>query len=285
MLKELLLSLIKDRRIRSVMEKEAFFHKFIAGHGLDDAASEVKRLNKEGFSATLNALGESVRNKKDAEKFVNNYLKILDKIEKQNLDANISVKLTAIGLLVSDRCCRKNIGKILQRAEKTRNFVWIDMEEARYAEKILKIFFFAKKKHKNVGVCLQSYLYRTSRDVKLVAGPVRIVKGVYAEPENVAFHDKSVVRQRFLNFSRYLMRNAKFTAIATHDKELIGAVKNYAKEKGIRKNRFEFQMLYGMNTRLQKQLLREGYAVRIYAPYGIKWIRYYARRVGEKLTI
>ncbi len=285
MLKEFLLSLIKDRRMRSVMEKEAFFHKFVAGHDLDDAASEVKRLNKEGFSATLNTLGESVRTRKDAEKFVNNYLKILDEIEKQKLDANISVKLTAIGLLVSDSCCRENIERILQHAEKTGSFVWIDMEEARYAEKILKIFFFAKKKHRGVGVCLQAYLRRTSNDVKLVPGPVRIVKGVYAESEKAAFRDKSVVRQRFLDFSRYLMKNAKFTAIATHDKELIGAVKKYAEEKGIIKNKFEFQMLYGMNTRLQKQLLREGYAVRIYAPYGIKWIRYYARRLGEKLTV
>jgi proline dehydrogenase len=212
---------------------------------------------------------------------------MLDRIYERKLDANVSVKLTAMGLDISEDLCAATMHKVLQRAREYRTFVRIDMESSEYTQRTLDLFEqrLYPAYRENVGIVLQSYLYRTFADVEhanLTKARVRICKGAYQEPETVAYPDKKDVDSSYIRCMHALMQYGNYPGIATHDEAIIREAKRFAKEHQIAPNRFEFQMLYGVRRDLQAQLVREGHRMRVYVPFGTQWYPYLMRRLAER---
>jgi proline dehydrogenase len=275
------------RFVRNNTLAKKFASRFVAGETLDDALAAVRALNAKGITASLDQLGESVTNEREARATANQYLAILDRIREQNLDANVSVKLTAMGMDISEELCVAIMHDVLGRAQAYSTFVRLDMESSAYTEKTLELFYDrlypAYKDH--VGIVLQSYLYRTWSDVERaiqVHCRVRICKGAYKEPAAVAFPDKKEVDQNYIKCSHALIESGNYPGIATHDPAIIDDVKRFVKERSIDPSRFEFQMLYGVRRDLQEQLVREGYRMRVYVPFGTQWYPYLMRRLAER---
>lgn len=263
----------------------ALAYRFVAGDTLDDAVRVVSDLNRRGWSGSLDHLGENVAEEKTARSATEDYLAAFERIATKRLNANVSVKLTQLGLDISPELCRELLTRILQRAQQLDNFVRVDMEGSAYTQRTLDQVLSLHEQYPNVGLVLQSYLYRTMDDVKRVnaAGVrVRLVKGAYDEPANVAYPKKTDVDARFGEEMRELLMHGTYPAIATHDDRLIAATTRFAAEQGIPSDRYEFQMLYGIRRDLQERLLREGYRVRIYVPYGTEWYPYLMRRLAER---
>jgi proline dehydrogenase len=247
----------------------------------------VRTLNAKGISASLDELGESVTNERQARATRDVYLQMLDRIAVANLDANVSVKLTALGLDISEDLCVSLMQDLLERARRHRNFVRIDMEASQYTERTLRLFDerFHPSFREHVGIVLQSYLYRTWADVERAVElkhRVRICKGAYKEPASVAFPDKKDVDANYVKCMHALMTRGNYPGIATHDPRILLDAKRYAKEKRIPLDRFEFQMLYGVRRDLQETLVREGYRMRVYVPFGTQWYPYLMRRLAER---
>ena len=266
---------------------KSFANRFVAGETLDTAMAAVARLNARGISASLDLLGESVHNESEARAAGNEYLAMLDRIHKSKANANVSVKLTAMGLDVSEELCIAIMHKILQRARDYGSFVRIDMESSEYTQRTLDLFeqrlFPAYRE--NVGVVLQSYLYRTFADVQhanLLKARVRICKGAYKEPETVAYPEKRDVDANYVKSMQELMLKGNYPGIATHDEAIIKEAKRFAKVNDINPERYEFQMLYGVRRDLQDRLVREGYRMRVYVPFGTQWYPYLMRRLAER---
>jgi proline dehydrogenase len=260
-------------------------YRFVAGDRLEDAVRVVKEINSRGSSASLDHLGENVSEEREARTAMEDYLAAFERIGQDQLDANVSVKLTQLGLDISPTLCRELLGRVLERAAQLRNFVRIDMEGSPYTQRTLDMVLEMHKQYPNCGVVLQSYLYRTLGDVARVnaAGVrVRLVKGAYDEPESVAYPKKADVDAKYAEATRELLRGGVYPAIATHDDRLIEATKQIARELNLAADRFEFQLLYGIRRDLQERLLREGYRVRIYVPYGTEWYPYLMRRLAER---
>lgn len=264
-----------------------FANRFVAGETLDTAVAAVRKLNASGMTVSLDLLGESVHNEAEARAAGKEYLQILDRIHSEKLDANVSVKLTAMGMDISEELCVDVMQRILQRAAEYRTFVRLDMESSAYTEKTLDMFeqrlFPAYRE--SVGVVLQSYLYRTAADVEhmnQIRARVRICKGAYKEPESVAFPDKKDVDASYVRCMKLLMTKGNYPGIATHDERIIAAAKEFARENRILPDKYEFQMLYGVRRDLQDQLIREGYRLRIYVPFGTQWYPYLMRRLAER---
>src|SRR3954471_12255245 len=262
-------------------------NRFVAGETLDTALAAVTRLNARGITASLDLLGESVHNEAEARAAGDSYLKMLDRIHQQKADANVSVKLTAMGLDISEDLCVAIMHKILQRAREYRTFVRIDMESSEYTQRTLDLFEqrLYPSYRENVGIVLQSYLYRTFADVEhanLVKARVRICKGAYKEPETVAYPAKKDVDASYIRCLHALMKYGNYPGIATHDEAIIKEAKRFAKENQIPTSRYEFQMLYGVRRDLQDQLVREGYRMRVYVPFGTQWYPYLMRRLAER---
>src|SRR6476646_4268377 len=268
MLRSALLYLSSQQQIfkfvRNNRLAKSFANRFGAGETLDTALAAVARLNARGITASLDLLGESVHNEAEARAAGQAYLNMLDRIYERKADANVSVKLTAMGLDVSEDLCVSIMHKILQRAREYRTFVRIDMESSEYTQRTLDLFEqrLYPAYRENVGVVLQSYLYRTFADVEhtnLLKARVRICKGAYKEPETVAYPEKKDVDSNYVRCMQELMTKGNYPGIATHDEAITREAKRFARANDIPPSRYEFQMLYGVRRDLQDKLVREGY--------------------------
>lgn len=264
-----------------------FAGRFVAGETLDTAIAAVRELNARKITASLDLLGESVTNEPEAHAAKNEYLEMLDRIAKEKLNANVSVKLTQMGLDISESLCVQIMREILARAKQYDTFVRLDMEGSDYTERTLAMFehklYPGFEKH--VGIVLQSYLFRTEKDVAraiALGARVRICKGAYKEPPTVAFSAKADVDANYVKSMRRLMSEGIYPGLATHDPAIIAEAKRWASEQGIAPSRFEFQMLYGIRRDLQEQIVREGYNMRVYVPFGTQWYPYLMRRLAER---
>jgi len=266
---------------------KGFASRFVAGETLDTALEAVRQLNAKGITATLDLLGESVRNEKEARESARAYIEMLDRIRSAKLDANVSLKLTAMGLDISEDLCVANLQNILDRAREHSTFVRLDMESSEYTQKTLDLFYerLYPSYRGNVGIVLQSYLYRTSSDVEeanKANARVRLCKGAYKEPATVAYPEKKDVDESYLRCMRSLLTNGHYPGIATHDEVMVRETKRFARESDIKSDQFEFQMLYGVRRDLQEKLVSEGYRMRVYVPFGTQWYPYLMRRLAER---
>jgi proline dehydrogenase len=246
----------------------------------------VRKLNADGLTATLDFLGEDVTDIREAEQTRDAYHVMLDAIRQSGLRTNVSVKLTALGLLVDENVCAEFLAGIVEHAASLDDsFVRIDMEGSAVTSATLAVFERVYARHKNVGPVLQAYLRRTPTDVERaieLGARVRLCKGAYREPEDVAFADMPTIRKAFARSAEALLLAGNYPAIATHDDRLIDAVRAFTAEHGIANDRFEFQMLYGVRPDKQRELARAGYNVRVYVPFGTHWAGYFYRRLTER---
>ncbi|HTI06320.1 MAG TPA: proline dehydrogenase family protein [Gemmatimonadales bacterium] len=261
--------------------------RFVAGETADEAIATLRELNGSNLSASLDLLGESVLHAEEAQRACATYLDLLDRIAGAHANANVSVKLTQMGLDIDEALCLANMRAIIGRAKQQQSFVRIDMEQSTYTARTLQLFqdVFYPEFGSAVGVVLQSYLRRTAADVDTMVrlgARVRLCKGAYKEPEDVAFPDKRDVDANFVGCMERLMERGNYPGIATHDAKIIEHAKGFAKRRGIPVERFEFQMLYGVRRDLQYQLRREGYNMRVYVPFGTHWYPYLMRRLAER---
>jgi proline dehydrogenase len=264
-----------------------FARRFVAGETADEAIAAVRELNARGITASLDLLGESVHNEAEARASGRDYIRLLDRIRESNLNANVSVKLTAMGLDISEELCISIMHEVLDRARQHRTFVRLDMEGSAYTERTLQLFEqrLYPAYPENVGIVLQSYLYRTAADVERAIQlkcRVRLCKGAYKEPASVAYPEKSNVDANYVRCMQELMRNGNYPGLATHDETIIRAAKKFAADEKIPPERYEFQMLYGVRRDLQEKLVAEGYRMRVYVPFGTQWYPYLMRRLAER---
>jgi proline dehydrogenase len=289
MLRALLLYLSEcktpQRLLMRVPAVRKLHERFVAGESIAEALAAVRRLKSDGFDFTLDHLGESVNDPAAAQAATRAYLEILDRLEAEGLRPNISIKLTSLGLALNEALARQNLAAIAARARQHRGFVRIDMEGSPYTESTLRVFRYLDAPRDSVGVVIQAYLYRSEKDVEdLIARGawVRLTKGAYQEPPEIAFPKKTQVDANYVKLMKKLLASSGYHAIATHDPQMIAATQEYAREKGTGPERFEFQMLYGVRRRLQRELVQQGYRVRIYVPYGRQWYPYFMRRLAER---
>jgi proline dehydrogenase len=272
----------------SSFQKRFFFlaKRFVAGETIEDALAAVKRLNAEGMTATLDFLGEDVLDRDAAIHTRDQYFRMLDAIHESGAKTNVSIKLTAMGLLIDNDFTIENLTAILDRAQKNEDpFVRIDMEGSAVTQQTLDVFERVYATHKNVGPVLQAYLKRTEADVDRIielSARVRLCKGAYNEPPEIAYKDMPEIRAHYLNEAQRLLQRGNYPGLATHDLQLIEAIKAFVKENGISSDKFEFQMLYGCRPEVQRELVREGYRVRVYIPFGTHWAGYFYRRILER---
>jgi proline dehydrogenase len=253
---------------------------------VSDLVRAIREANAEGLTATGNFLGESVHDEANARLAADVYHEILDGIEAEGLKANVSLKFTALGQDISEEFLAGNLGRILERAKQTNNFIRFDMESSEYTQRTLDAFEkLWSEGWRNIGVVLQSYLKRTAGDVarmNQLGARVRLCKGAYNEPAEVAFKAKADVDASFVELTRMLLADGDYPAIATHDPRMIDATVDFHQKEGIGKEAFEMQMLHGVRRDLQRQLVGDGYNVRVYVPFGTHWYPYLMRRLAER---
>ena len=262
--------------------------RFIAGMTVEDAVRVCESVNKQGMAVTLDALGESVTDEAAAHRAADVYHKLLDAIAEHKLNANVSVKLTQMGLELDPGLAEGIALDLVKHAASLGNFVRIDMEDSSLTQVTIDI---VRRIHAMpglagaIGIVIQSYLYRSEADIQeLITDGIRIryCKGAYKEPPEVAFPHKADVDANYVKLSKVLLDSLVYHGIATHDEKMIAAVKAYARERGIANDHFEFQMLYGVRRDLQRDLVRDGYRVRVYVPFGSEWYPYFMRRLAER---
>lgn len=272
----------------SLFSRRFFFlaKRFVAGETIATALDAVRAVNAWGASATLDFLGEDVLERDASQKTRDVYLELLDAIRAANVEANVSVKLTAMGLLIDPELALSNLARILERARGNADpFVRIDMEGSAVTQLTIDTFARAFATHDNVGQVLQAYLKRTPGDVARaneLHARVRLCKGAYKEPPGIALQAMPDIRAAYLRLAKELLSHGTYPGIATHDVQLIEAIKTFVRANGIGANRFEFQMLYGCRPEVQRALLREGWRLRVYIPFGTHWAAYFYRRVVER---
>jgi proline dehydrogenase len=289
MLKDTLLYMAQNERLRDFVVQNrmtrSVARRFVAGETLDDAAQATRVLNKRGIQAALDLLGENVSDEREAKTSTQNYLTAIEKVKQTGIGANISIKLTALGLDISQELCEENLVAILEQAGTYGIFVCIDMEGSAYTQQTVDITLRVHQRFEHVGTVIQSYLYRSRKDVEqLVASGVRVrlVKGAYKEPHTVAFQTKADVDRNYIQLMMLLLARGNFPAIATHDEAIVEAVRTFARDHGIGRTAFEYQMLYGIRRDLQDRLVQQGYNMRVYVPYGSQWYPYLMRRMAER---
>jgi proline dehydrogenase len=260
--------------------------RFVAGENIDEAAVNLKRLEDEGFKTNTTLLGEGVADAAQANVVVEKYIRILDRLHQEGLKTNLAVKLTHLGLDLGEETAYRNVERIVDHAATFGTFVRIDMEESARVDDTLMIYSNLRTSgHDNVGTVLQSYLYRTERDLKMLMEfqpNLRIVKGAYLEPPEIAYPAKRDVDVAYLRVVKYSLAYGGYTAVATHDDRIIDYVIEFATRNDISQDKFEFQMLYGIRTELQCDLLRRGYKVLVATPFGPDWYPYLMRRMAER---
>jgi len=260
-------------------------HRFVAGEQLDEAIQAARQCNDAGMMVTLDCLGENVATPADAQKARDTYLGMFDRIAQENLKANVSCKLTQLGLDISVEFCEGLVLSIAERAASYDSFLRIDMESSIYTQRTVELVKRVRAQTPCVGTVIQAYLYRSESDIHDLLSygcRIRLCKGAYKESEEVAFPRKQEVDANYVKLMRALLPSGFYHAIATHDPHMIAETIRCAAEKKISKDDFEFQMLYGVRTDLQRQLVRDGYRVRIYVPYGQEWFPYFMRRLAER---
>jgi proline dehydrogenase len=260
--------------------------RFVAGETMDDSIAALRRLNAQGLAANTTLLGEAVHDEATTQTVVAEYQQLLQRIADEQLRANVALKLTHLGLDLDEELAYGNVRRLVERATELDGFIRIDMEQSAYVEPTLRIYRRLREAGLDrVGTVLQSYLYRTPDDLEALlplAPNLRLVKGAYLEPPNIAYPHKADVDAMYGRLMERMLSGGGYTAIATHDEALIDRAIAYTETHGIGRDRFEFQMLYGVRTQLQLDLVRRGYKVLIATPYGPEWYPYLMRRLGER---
>jgi proline dehydrogenase len=290
MLRQTLLYLSAHKPLRHWVEHSSFSEKltrrFIAGFSLDDEMQVVRKLAAEGIWATLDFLGENVRSLEEAVKSRDSYLAALGEIECSHLPATISVKLTQVGLDLSEEACFENVSLLVERASQLNTRVEIDMESSEYTCRTLDIVSRLQARFPgHVRAVIQAYLYRSESDIRMLSErqiPIRLCKGAYQEPPSIAYASKADVDRNYGKLLRLLLDRGTQPAIASHDEQMIRAAVAHVRDHSISPEAFEFQMLYGIRRDLQRELVREGFRLRLYVPYGEAWYPYFMRRLAER---
>ena len=268
------------------MTANGFARRFIAGETVNEAIDAARVLEGRGMHVALDYLGESVNTIKAATAASREYVRLVETIVASGIERNISLKLTQLGLTIDKATCVDNLRRILEPATHHQFFIRIDMESSQYTQLTLDVFeTLWSLDFRNIGIALQSSLHRTEQDIRRMnelAARVRLVKGAYKEPPSVAFQQKADVDAAYVRQMRLLLDHGLYPAIATHDEEILAETRTYATERGIGKERFEFQMLYGIRRDLQTSLVADGYRMRVYIPFGKEWFPYFMRRLGER---
>ena len=292
LLRSAFITLSTNQALRRFSERSSAGRKlssrFVAGLEIDDALRAAQAVNSQGMTATLDSLGESVATEAEAQKAAEIYHQLLDAIAAKKLKANISVKLTQMGLEMSPELACKIAAGLTEHARATGNFLRIDMEGSSLTQVTLDLVksLHAREEYRgHIGIVIQAYLYRSEADIQQLIElgiRVRLCKGAYQEPAAIAFPKKADVDANYVRLSGILLSSPIYHGIATHDEAMIEAAKAHASNHGIRAEHFEFQMLYGVRRDLQRKLIREGYNVRIYIPFGREWYPYFMRRLAER---
>jgi proline dehydrogenase len=260
--------------------------RFVAGETLDECVAVLRRLQDQGFKTNTTLLGEGVRDEATVREVAAEYLRVLDRIAQERLRTNLSVKLTQLGLEIAEDLAYGTLVRLVARAGELGNFVRIDMEESARVDATLRVYRRLRAEgFDNVGVVLQAYLYRSEADLRalLPLRPnLRLVKGAYLEPPDVAFPRKADVDRNYIRLIELALAGEGYTAVATHDERIIAHTIRFARERGVGVDRFEFQMLYGVRPQLQLDLLRRGFTVLVATPYGTEWYPYLMRRLAER---
>jgi proline dehydrogenase len=259
--------------------------RFIAGERLSQALETARRINGEGILVTLDRLGEHVTSLEEAAQARDGYLETLDELARSGINANVSIKLTQFGIDLSEPACRQNVEQLVRRAAELGNFVRVDMESSDYTDRTLSLVQDLHARYGAVGTVIQSYLYRSRKDIELLCARkirVRLCKGAYLEPARVAYPRKPDVDSSYVRLMETLLRYGPYPAFATHDERIIEATRRTAARLGVAPDGFEFQMLYGIRRDLQERLVREGYRLRLYVPFGTAWYPYFMRRLAER---
>lgn len=261
--------------------------RFIAGETIDEAIAAIREINSKGCSASFDHLNEGVHNAAATEAEVAEYLNVLARIDETGINSNVSIKLTQFGLEIDPDLAYRNARRIVEEAKRRENFVRIDMEGSNVTQVTLDVFQRLRDEFElnDVGIVVQSYLYRTLEDVRAllkIPARIRLCKGAYDEPAEVAYPDKKDVDKNYVEVMQLLLSSGVYHGIATHDPKMIDATTDFAQREGIGKDAFEFQMLYGIRRDLQEQLARDGYRMRVYVPYGKHWYPYFMRRLAER---
>jgi proline dehydrogenase len=289
MLRTLLLALAKSSRLRRWITSHGatrrMARRFVPGEELAPAIEAARACNKAGMTASLDHLGENVVTREDAERARESYTEAVEQIAKEGVESNVSLKLTHLGLDLGGEFCAEQLRIVTRRAEEFGSFVRVDMEGSAYTDRTLRMVKQARAESPAVGTVIQSYLYRSEEDVRELLGiecRIRLVKGAYKEPARIAFRRKKDVDANFIKLMKILLSSGTYHALATHDPKMIEAAIRFAAEQNITKDKFEFQMLYGIRTDLQSRLVRQGYRVRVYIPFGKDWFPYFMRRLAER---
>jgi proline dehydrogenase len=260
--------------------------RFIAGESFQDALSTVREFNRLGLSVTLDLLGEGITDGTEADRAAGAYRRLLEKIHQSGVRSSISIKLTQLGLEIETEACRRNLHEILRRAQSLDNFVRIDMEDSRFTQTTIDLFLESYEEFgRHVGIVLQSYLRRSERDARELSAKgcnVRLCKGAYMEPPEIAFPRKADVDENFKRMLEILLTSAGHAAIATHDEAMIQHALGIVRTHGVPRSKYEFQMLYGVRRERQLDLQGEGHRVRVYVPFGTQWAQYFMRRLAER---
>lgn len=261
-----------------------FAKKYIAGTKLEDGIKVVKELNSKGIVATMDVLGEAISTRKEAEAAKNECLSVLDEINRNKLNSNLSIKPTQFGLLIDENFCYSLVKEVVERAQSYNNFVRIDMEDSSTTDAIIRLFTKLKKDYSNVGIVMQAYLKRTMDDISKL-NPLgtnyRLCKGIYVEPAEIAYKDREKVRENFVELLKKMLADGNYVGIATHDDFLVNKAYEIIKQNNYDKSKFEFQMLYGVKENLRDKINSDGYKIRIYVPFGEHWYAYSIRRLQE----
>ena len=285
----MLLFLSQRRGLRHWMETspaaERLTSRFIAGNTLEQELVVCQNLNRDGYLATLDHLGESVNSLAEAERSCQAYLAALDEIAARNLKATVSVKLTQLGLDFSEDACRANVERLVIRAKSIESVVEIDMESSAYVDRTLALVYRLHESFGCVRAVIQAYLYRSQSDIETLCRqriPVRLCKGAYKEPSDIAYPEKIDVDKNYVHLMTTLLDHGTYPAIASHDGKIADRALQLVRERKLAPDRFEFQMLYGINRELQKRLVDAGFRLRLYVPYGDAWYPYFMRRLAER---
>ncbi|MEP0860886.1 MAG: proline dehydrogenase family protein [Ignavibacterium sp.] len=265
-----------------------FSRKYIAGETLEDGINVVKQLNAKGIYATMDVLGEAVKNKEESIDAKNKAMEVLDAIEKHKLMANLSIKPTQMGLLIDEEFAYQQILELVKRAHEINNFVRIDMEDSSTTDMTINLYKRIYQQYKNVGVVIQAYLKRSFDDVVVLnklGTNYRLCKGIYVEPASIAIKDRQAIRENYLKILKQMFIDGNYVGIATHDKYLIDEAYKMIRGMNIPKDKFEFQMLLGVREDLRDKINNDGYKIRIYVPFGKDWYAYSVRRLKENPSI
>ncbi|HEV8385121.1 MAG TPA: proline dehydrogenase family protein [Candidatus Acidoferrales bacterium] len=289
MMRALLIYLSQSKRLAKWVTSNAvsrrMSRRFVAGETLHDAMAAARASNQAGTSVSLDHLGENVTTEAEARRARDAYLENFDRIAAEELDANVSLKLTQLGLDLGGDFCFSLLESVVDRAARYQNFLRVDMEGSPYTQRTIELVKRARARYDRVGAVIQAYLYRSEQDVKdllAIGCRIRLCKGAYQEPASIAFPKKADVDNNYIHLMQFLLPSGIYHGIATHDPRMIEATRDFAAKHGIGKDQFEFQMLYGIRTDLQQQLVREGYRMRVYIPYGTEWFPYFMRRLAER---